>query len=46
MVSHSTHVLGEVDGITYEQNMPFLMIGESRVAPSEVVEVQKTVDDG
>lgn len=46
MVSHSTHVLGEVDGITYEQNMPFLMIGESRVAPSEVVEVQKAVDDG
>ena len=45
LVSHSAHILGEVDGITYQQNMPYLMIGDSLVAPSDVVEVQRTVSE-
>ena len=45
LVSYSSHVLGEVDGITYEQNMPYLMVGDSLVSPSEVVEVQGTASE-
>lgn len=45
LVSHSTHIFGQVDGITYERKMPYLMIGDSLISPSEVVEVQRTVSE-
>lgn len=38
-VSFRSHVLGEVDGITYQQNIPYLMIGDGLVSPADVVEI-------
>jgi flagellar basal-body rod modification protein FlgD len=41
-VSSNTHVMGEVTGITYESDMPYLMIRDKLVSPSEIMEVQLT----
>jgi len=43
IVSSNTHVMGEVTGITYESDMPYLMIGDKLLSPSEIVEVEKTM---
>jgi len=43
IVASNTHVMGEVTGITYERDMPYLMVGDKLLSPSEVVEVGKTV---
>ncbi len=40
VVSSNIHVMGEVTGITYESDMPYLMVGDKLVSPSEIVEVQ------
>lgn len=44
MVSYDAYVLGEVTGVTYESGIPYLMIGDNVVSPSNIVEVQKTND--
>jgi hypothetical protein len=38
-VSVRSHILGEVEGVTYQQNIPYLMLGDDLVSPSAVVEV-------
>jgi flagellar basal-body rod modification protein FlgD len=38
-VSARSHILGQVEGVTYQQNIPYLMLGDDLVSPSEVVEV-------
>lgn len=44
MVSYDAYVSGEVTGVTYESGIPYLMIGDMVVSPSNIVEVQKTND--
>jgi flagellar basal-body rod modification protein FlgD len=41
-VSHNAYVSGEVTGVTYKNGIPYLMIGERTVSPSNVMEVTKT----
>jgi flagellar basal-body rod modification protein FlgD len=41
-VSYNAYVTGEVTGVTYKNGIPYLMIGERFVSPSNILEVTKT----
>jgi flagellar basal-body rod modification protein FlgD len=41
-VSYNAYVTGEVTGVTYKNGIPYLMIGERSVSPSNILEVTKT----
>jgi len=41
-VSCNAYTLGEVTGITYKTGIPYLMVGDRVVSPSNIVEVTKT----
>ncbi len=45
-VSCNSYVTGEVTGVTYNNGMPYLMVGDWVVAPSNIVEVTKTEATG
>lgn len=44
IVSYDAYVSGEVTGVSYESGIPYLMIGDKVVSPSNIVEVQITND--
>ena len=41
-VSSNAYVTGEVSGVTYNNGIPYLMIGDRSVSPSNILEVTKT----
>jgi flagellar basal-body rod modification protein FlgD len=41
-VSHQAYGSGEVTGVTYKSGIPYLMVGERIVSPTNIVEVTKT----
>ena len=41
-VSYDAYVTGEVTGVTYRNGIPYLMLGDRTVSPSQVLEVTKT----
>jgi flagellar basal-body rod modification protein FlgD len=42
IVPCSVYLTGEVTGVTYESDFPYLMIGDKLVTPSNIIEVKKT----
>ena len=41
VVSYDAYLTGEVTGVTYQNSIPYLMIGNKLVAPENVIEVTK-----
>jgi flagellar basal-body rod modification protein FlgD len=41
VVPYDAHLTGEVTGVTYQNSIPYLMIGNKMVAPENVIEVTK-----
>ena len=46
MVSYDAYVFGEVTGVAYESGIPYLMVGDKVVSPSNIIEVQNTEAGG
>ena len=43
-VASSTNVSGIVTGVTYENGVPELMLGETRIQPANIIEVRERVN--
>jgi len=41
IVPHNAYLTGEVTGVTYQNSVPYLMIGNKLVAPENIIEVTK-----